>query len=137
MELHQLLPDFRIESLAWIELMNGSLLHLERMPGCHVAIDNLLYATNALKGSAGLFGLDYVVDLAKEMENVLARLNSDDRASPNDSLIALLLACCEQMKTLIEQTDPDWAGKPDWENQTMEMALLSQLKEAQYSMSPA
>lgn len=128
MELYQMLPDFRIDSFEWIDSMEGYLLHLEDTPGCCAAINDLLRATRALKGSAGLFGLDSVVILARAMENVLVRVYEGEVPS-DERLITLLLSCCSHMRTLIRQTSPDLAGRPYLKIKTTEAELLGQLEE--------
>lgn len=128
MELYEMLPDFRDESLDWLELMSSSLVYLGFVPGCRAAVNNVHFAIDALRESAGLFGLDHVVELAQAMKDAVIRMDSDseqfDRAS-----IPLLLSCCDHMKVLIEQTDPDWVSKELFESDLMEQALLRRLGE--------
>lgn len=127
MELHQMLPDFRMESFESIESMVDSLRHLEDTPGCCAAINDLFRAINTLKESAGLFGLDSVVVLTRAMESVLARVCKGEVPS-DEPLITLLLSCCAHMRTLIGQTSSDWTGRPHWKVETTEDELLGQLE---------
>ena len=128
MELYQMLPDFRRESFAWIDSMEGCLLHLEDTPGCCAAINDLLRVIHTLKESAGLFGLDGVVVLAGAMENVLFRVCEGEVAS-DEPLITLLLSCCSRMRMLIGQTGSDATGRPHLKIETTEVELLGQLDE--------
>jgi two-component system chemotaxis sensor kinase CheA len=130
MELHQMLHDFRMESFEWIESMEGSLLHLKHTPGCRAAINDLFRAIHTLKESAGLFGLNEVIDLAHAMENVLARV-CEGELSSDEPLVALLLSCCDHMRTLIGQTSSDWTGKIE----TTEDELLGQLERYRLKVS--
>lgn len=127
MELHQMLPDFCMESLEWIESMEGALLHLEDTPGCCAAINDLLRTTHTLKEAVGLFGLDGVVVLARSMEDVLVRMCEGEVPS-DEPLITLLLSCCEHIRALIGQTSPDWIGRPHQKIETTEDELLGQLE---------
>ena len=126
MELYEMLPDFRNDSLGWIRLMNDSLVHLEFMPGCRAAVDNVYCAIDRLRSSAGLFGLEHVTELSQAMENAMVRM---DREPFDSASIPLLLSCCTHMQLLIEQTDPDWASEELFESELMERALLLKLGE--------
>ena len=127
MELYQMLPDFRTKSFEWIDSMEGYLLHLEDTPGCRAAINDLFRATYTLKESAGLFGLNGVVVLARAMESVLVRVCKGEMQS-DEPLITLLLSCCSHMRTLVRQTSSDLADSPHLKIETTEIELLGQLE---------
>jgi len=127
MELHQMLSDFRMESLEWIESMERALLHLTDTPGCGAAINDLFRAIPHLTRSAALFELDGVVVIAHAMESVLVRVCKGEVPS-DETLVTLLLSCCEHIRTLIGQTSSDWNGKPHLRVEITEDALLGQLE---------
>lgn len=127
MELHQLLPDFRMENFALIDSMESSLLYIEETPDCHAALIDLLLAINSLKTSVGLFGLDRVVALADAMEEVLVRWYRA-RTLPDELLTTLLLSCCSCMRARIGQTSSAWNSSPHSENGATEEELLAQLE---------
>ena len=133
MELYELLPDFRNDSIRWTEFMNDSLQHLEHFPGCRVAMDNVLYAIDVLRNSAGLFGLGHVIELADGMESAMTQMSSQRELFDNAS-IPLLLSCCAHLRMLIEQTDPDWVRAERFEIESMEQALLGQLGECGHAL---
>lgn len=134
MELHQLLPDFRMNSFESIESMVNALLRLEAMPGCCIAINDLFHSIRNLKESASLFGLDEVVTLSGEMENALVLVYRGELAS-DEPLITLLLSCCAHMRTLIGQTNSDWTGRAHLTVESAGGELLSQLKNYQLEHS--
>jgi len=127
MELHQMLSDFRTESFERIDSMERSLLYLANTPGCGAALNDMFRAMRTLTDSASLFGLGGVVALTRAMENVLVRVCEGEVPS-DESLLTLLLSCCEHMRTLIGQTSSDWTGSPRWKIETTEDELLGRLE---------
>lgn len=128
MELYELLPDFRMESLEWIESMESSLLLLDDTPGCCVAINNLFREVCKLKASAGLYGLNSLVELACAMEKLLVCARDGD-VSSDERLSTLLWSCCVHMRAMIEQTSSTWTGRQFSQRKTTVDDLLSQMED--------
>ena len=104
------LPTFIAEARELSDLMQTQLLALESGDGASGSIDALFRAVHTIKGSAGLFGLDAVVEFAHSVESLLAQLR-DGRLALSMPLIALLLECHDHLEHLLAaasdvQSDP-------------------------------
>ncbi|HEY5802048.1 MAG TPA: chemotaxis protein CheA [Burkholderiaceae bacterium] len=98
------LHQFVAESRELLEEMELALLLLERsgaQPARHDAIDAVFRAAHTIKGSAGVFGLDHVVDFTHVMENVLDRAR-EGTLTVDKALVALLLECHDHAAASIE-----------------------------------
>lgn len=103
MDMGQVLNTFLSESRELLEDMEQALLKLEQGPD-EEAVNQIFRAAHTIKGSAGLFGLDHVVEFTHSVETVLDRVRSG--ALPVDEhLAALLLDCCDHMRELIDAVD--------------------------------
>jgi two-component system chemotaxis sensor kinase CheA len=129
MELFQLLPDFQTENLARINAMERALFCLNESPGCYAALYDLIEITDALKKSAGLFGLERVIATTSAMEELMVRAGQSNMAH-NDELTDLLLACCEHLAALVEQPgDSEWSPP----NALLKEDLLGRMKDFAHS----
>ncbi|HLT98354.1 MAG TPA: chemotaxis protein CheA [Burkholderiaceae bacterium] len=101
MSMELALQTYIAESRGLLEEMEASLLNLERAPNDQQQIDALFRAAHTIKGSAGLFGLDAIVEFTHVVENVLDRLREGELAT-SKTLIDVMLACADHMAVLIE-----------------------------------
>lgn len=105
MNLELLLQTFLTESRELLESMERLLLELEADPNETELRNALFRCVHTVKGSAGMFGLDHVVDFTHVVENVLDRLRA--RAIPLDRELAnLLLNCRDHISALVEIHEP-------------------------------
>ncbi len=106
MDLDQALQTYIAESRALLQEMEDILLRLENQPDDVEMIAALFRAAHTIKGSAGMFGLDAVVEFTHVVESVLDRLR-DGEITISGDLTGLLLECCDHTSMLIDQV----AGK--------------------------
>ncbi|MBC7701481.1 chemotaxis protein CheA [Aquabacterium sp.] len=122
MNLDQALQTYIVESREMLEAMETALLGLAHTEGEERAesINAIFRAAHTIKGSAGLFGLDQIVEFTHVVESVLDHVR-DGKVAIEDALLTLLLSCGDHIGTMIDiteitRTDPDasvvQAGKP-------------------------
>ncbi|HOI53224.1 MAG TPA: Hpt domain-containing protein, partial [Azonexus sp.] len=85
------LNTFVAEGRELLEQMEESLLQIEQAPDDAGLINAIFRAAHTIKGSAGIFGIDYVVAFTHVAENVLDRVRAGN-LTINSDLVALLLA---------------------------------------------
>lgn len=102
MNLDEALKTFVIESRELLEGMEDALLRIEQSPGDADLINAVFRAAHTIKGSAGLFGLDPVVEFTHNAENVLARARAGELPI-NAEFVALFLEVCDHMRTLVDR----------------------------------
>ena len=101
MNLQPAQQTFIEESRDLLRDMEAALLELEKSPGHGEAIDAVFRAAHTIKGSAGVFELDAIVELTHAMENVLVEVRAG-RIEAGADLIALLLSCGDHVSALID-----------------------------------
>lgn len=94
---------FLSESRDNLAAVNDALLRLERAPGDGEALDALFRAVHTVKGMAGVMGYVVVVDLAHEMEALLAHVRGGARALTGHDA-ALLFEAADALETAIERS---------------------------------
>lgn len=126
MSMELALQTYIVESRGLLEEMEASLLSLERTPGDQHQIDALFRAAHTIKGSAGLFGLDAIVDFTHVVENVLDRLREGELAV-SKALIGVMLSCADHMAALVESV-AEGAGELDEAQRLHGTRLLEELQ---------
>lgn len=101
MDMDEALALFVVESRELLEDMEAALLDIEQTPDDEDKINALFRAAHTIKGSAGLFGLDYVVRFTHSAENVLDKVRHKELRI-HAGLVALLLRVCDHMQLLIQ-----------------------------------
>ncbi len=115
MNLDDALNTFVIEAKELLMAMEESLLDMERGAADDDAINAIFRAAHTIKGSAGLFGLDFVVAFTHVAESVLDKVRANE-LNMDDQLVALMLDVCDHLSILMthvakgEQPDPETAG---------------------------
>ena len=119
MSMELALQTYIAESRGLLQEMEEALLGLERTPADEPLIDALFRAAHTIKGSAGLFGLDAVVDFTHVVESVLDRLREGE-ITTSKSLIGVMLACADHIAALIDSVAEvmiqAWPGLRNLEN---------------------
>ncbi len=80
--------------------MESTLLRCEKTEPSSDDINAIFRAAHTIKGSAGLFGLDFIVGFVHEVETVLDRVRMGT-ASMSQPLAVALLACGDHVKSLV------------------------------------
>lgn len=93
--------EFHIESLELLEAMESSLVSIRENGMDDEAINAVFRAAHTIKGAAGMYKLEYVVEFTHVAENVLD-LVRNGKVAMNDSLSDLLLTCKDHMQNLVE-----------------------------------
>lgn len=101
MNLDDALQTFVIEGRELLQNMEESLLAIERGEIDDDAINAIFRAAHTIKGSAGLFGLDFVVAFTHIAESVLDKVRGKELTMDSD-MVALMLSVCDHLGTLIE-----------------------------------
>jgi len=106
MNIDQALQTYIVESRELLAQMEAALLAVAQEGGSGTAeqVNEIFRAAHTIKGSAGLFGLDRIVDFTHVLESVL----DDVRAGLvhiDPALVALLLACCDHIAALVADVD--------------------------------
>ncbi|GCL62855.1 chemotaxis protein CheA [Pseudaquabacterium pictum] len=122
------LPAFLSEAREQITAIEQLLLQLEDAPEDRELLDALFRCAHTVKGSAGIFGLDAVVDFTHHVESLLDRLR-DGQLLLTPVLSTLLLRCNDQIRALVDAaTQADGGNDPDGE--AARQALVQQLQAA-------
>ncbi|MHB1231338.1 MAG: chemotaxis protein CheA [Burkholderiales bacterium] len=100
MNLDQALQTFIVESRELLLDLESSLLRLEDMPEDTDTLSAIFRAAHTIKGSAGMFGLDLIVDFTHIVESVLDKLRGGDIVT-DGALVALLLKCGDHIGDLV------------------------------------
>ncbi len=101
MNLDAALQTFIDESRELLETMENALLAFERSEPDPETIHAIFRTAHTIKGSAGLFSLDHIVAFTHVLESVLDRVR-DGKLGIDDTLVTLLLSCCDHIGTLID-----------------------------------
>ena len=126
MDLDQALQTFIVEARELLEEMENALLAVEQAETKTEMVNAIFRAAHTIKGSAGLFGLDHIVEFTHVVESVLDQVR-DGTIDIADRLIILMLSCCDHIGTLINAVA---AGQlePDAEVQRRGVPLTEQLR---------
>ena len=112
MNLDDALQTFIVEARELLEQMESALLHVEQEPDEAEAINAIFRAAHTIKGSAGLFGFDHVVEFTHVAESVLDRVRGGELAISSE-LVAIFLSVCDHLGGLVSGiahgTGPDAA----------------------------
>jgi two-component system chemotaxis sensor kinase CheA len=119
------LPAFVSEAREQIEGIEQLLLQLETAPDDRDLLDALFRCAHTVKGSAGLFGLDAVVDFTHHVETLLDRLR-EGRLLLTPALSTLLLRSNDEIRGLVDAA----AGQDTEDRREAREALVERLRAA-------
>ncbi|MBI5005501.1 MAG: chemotaxis protein CheA [Nitrosomonadales bacterium] len=101
MNLDEALKTFIIESRELLEQMEDALLRIEQAEHDPEIINAIFRAAHTIKGSAGLFGLEYIVAFTHVAESVLDKVRSNELQIESE-LVALLLTARDHIGALVD-----------------------------------
>lgn len=100
MNMDDALQVFIVESRELLEEMEAALLRMLQKEDAGDAINAVFRAAHTIKGSAGLFGLDFIVEFAHVVESLLDEIR-DGSLSVDETIVSLLLACGDHIGRLV------------------------------------
>lgn len=125
MNLDEVLQTFIAESRELLEDMESALLRIEQSPNDDDIINAIFRAAHTIKGSAGLFGLDYFVSFTHVAESVLDRVRSAELIV-DSNLVALLLRSCDHISALVDHLTAG-GDQPSAALQGLSAAIIDEL----------
>ena len=127
MNLDQAKQTFVEESHDLLQNMEDALLRVESGGGETEDINAIFRAAHTIKGSAGLFGFDYVVSFTHVVENLLDRVRNGELTMGSE-LVALLLDCGDHIRALVEHAAIHDGVPPDNEAIVAGETLMGRLR---------
>jgi two-component system chemotaxis sensor kinase CheA len=110
--IRQAMPAFISEAAEQIEAIETLLLELEEQPDDRELLDSLFRCAHTVKGSAGIFGLNRVVEFTHHVETLLDKMREGDIAL-TPVISTLLLQCNDQIKFLVDTAADESADTPE------------------------
>lgn len=92
---------FAQETKELLQEMEDALLSLEEDPDNAEHLNSVFRAMHTIKGSAGIFGYDPIVEFTHPVESVMDRVRNGERAIDGE-LMAILLECKDHTGHLVE-----------------------------------
>lgn len=102
------LDTFIAEARELLILLESGLLAMDRSGQSNEALNEIFRAAHTIKGSAGLFGLDYIVEFTHDLENILDQAR-EGLIIIDPQLCSVLLVSVDHLSELIdisEQSKP-------------------------------
>lgn len=127
MNLDEALQTFIAESRELLQDMEGALLRIEQSPESEELINAIFRAAHTIKGSAGLFGLDYIVAFTHVAESVLDRVRNGELQMEGE-LVAVLFASCDHLVEMIDHVAAG-GGDPTADIQDKSSAIVTKLND--------
>ena len=116
------MPAFISEAAEQIEAIETLLLELEEQPDNRELLDSLFRCAHTVKGSAGIFGLNRVVEFTHHVETLLDKMRDGDIAL-NPDISTLLLQCNDQIKFLVDTAADESADTPEQKDARADLVI--------------
>jgi two-component system chemotaxis sensor kinase CheA len=110
MDLDEGLQAFVNEAGELLAEMEAGLLKLGEPAAREDAVNAIFRSAHTIKGTAGLFGLDFIVLFTHAVESVLEEVRNDVLPL-NDDLVALLLECADQIGAMVRDVEHGGRGE--------------------------
>lgn len=124
------LPAFISEAVEQTEAIETLLLELEEQPDNRELLDSLFRCAHTVKGSAGIFGLNKVVEFTHHVETLLDQMR-EGQIVLDPRLSTLLLRCNDQIKLLVATATDEAADTPEQKDERADLVIqLRALTEA-------
>lgn len=127
MNLDAAIQTFIQESRELLQEMEDSLLRIEQEPDNEDLINAIFRAAHTIKGSAGLFGFDFIVSFTHVVESVLDKVR-DGEVRIDGDLAHLFLNACDHINGLVTLAESG-QDAPDATVQAAGDALLAGLNQ--------
>lgn len=126
MELDSALQTFYAEADELLIQMDHALLRVDDGELDDDTLNEIFRAAHTIKGSAGLFGLNHIVNFTHVVENVLDRVRSD-QVELDSRLLNVFFKCQGQMEALVKCTEEEFNDNEELKQKGIE--ILKQLNE--------
>ncbi|MFC4278783.1 chemotaxis protein CheA [Achromobacter aloeverae] len=123
MDLDQALQTFITESRELLAEMEEALLTVQDEIDRAPAINAIFRAAHTIKGSAGLFGIDRIVEFTHDVESVLDRVR-EGVIGLDAEMVALMLGCKDYIGRLVDGVDGGAAQDGDDPDSRTEGGML-------------
>jgi two-component system, chemotaxis family, sensor kinase CheA len=124
MQLDESLQIYIIESRDLLQQMEEALLTLEQNPEDEEKINAIFRAAHTIKGSAGLFGLDFIISFTHVAESVLDKVRNG-QIPVTEEVVALFLEVGDFISKLIDHVAE--GTKPDADTMVVNDGLINRL----------
>ena len=114
------------ESEELLEAMEDALLAMEDAPDDEEHLNSVFRAMHTIKGAAGIFGFDFIVEFTHPVETVMDQVRNHERAI-DEELVAVLLKCKDHTSLLVQAVADGAEQEIDSELAGQGQALLKQL----------
>lgn len=120
------MPAFISEAQEQTNAIEELLLELEEQPDNRELLDSLFRCAHTVKGSAGIFGLNRVVEFTHHVETLLDKMREGKIALRPD-LNTLLLQCNDQIKWLVETSQKPELDTAELQDQRADLVIQLQV----------
>jgi two-component system, chemotaxis family, sensor kinase CheA len=120
--IRQAMPAFISEAAEQIEALETLLLELEEQPDNRELLDSLFRCAHTVKGSAGIFGLNRVVEFTHHVETLLDKMRDGD-ISLTPAISTLLLQCNDQIKFLVDTAADEGADTEEQKDRRVDLVM--------------
>jgi len=103
MSLAEALQTFYVEAQEHLESMENAFLQMDDGDITNDILNDIFRSAHTIKGSAGIFGLDHIVNFTHVVENVLDRARENE-ITIDKSLLDILFRCRDHMQSLVGVT---------------------------------
>ncbi len=100
MSLDAVLQTFYVEAQEHLESMESVLLKIDDGECNDEMLNDIFRSAHTIKGSAGIFGLDHIVNFTHVVENVLDRAR-DNKIAVEKELVDIIFKCRDHIKSLV------------------------------------
>ena len=124
MSLDAAIETFYIEAHEHLEAMENILLQIEEAEPSPELLNDIFRSAHTIKGSAGIFALDHIVNFTHVVENILDKARDKSIIFDND-LLNVLFLCQDHIKTLVSTSLDDF--QENQELQALSQELIKKL----------
>jgi len=100
MSLDAVLQTFYVEAQEHLESMENVLLKMDEGECNDEMLNDIFRSAHTIKGSAGIFGLDHIVNFTHVVENVLDRAR-DNKITVEKKLVDVIFKCRDHIQSLV------------------------------------
>ena len=115
MSLDAVLQTFYVEAQEHLELMENVLLKIDEGECNDELLNEIFRSAHTIKGSAGIFGLDHIVNFTHVVENVLDRAR-DNEITLEKSLVDILFKCRDHIQKLVSVNLEEFNAQSELKN---------------------